>query len=119
MHTTELFDPSPSADTPIACDLSVLDEPRRHKEQFESLFQEREEVRKVEGGLAVRFPGATRYAERALDFISRERKCCPFLTFQVAVEPEQRGVWLYMGGDEPVEDYLTGAFEHTWMDGAS
>ena len=115
MQTTELFDLSPSEDTPIACDLSVLGDPERHKEQFERLFEKRKEVRKVEGGLAVRFPGETRFAEQALDFVSRERKCCPFLTFQIAIAPEGRGVWLYMGGDEEVEDYITSSFEQTWM----
>jgi len=113
MQTTELFDPTPSKDTLIARDLSVLEDPTRHKEQFECLFEKREEVRRIEGGLAVRFPGGTRFAEQALEFVSRERKCCPFLTFQVATAPEGRGVWLYMGGDEEVEDYITGEFDHT------
>ncbi len=115
MQTTDLFDPTPTEDTAIACDLSVLENPARHKEQFERLFEKREEVRKVEGGLAVRFPGGTRFAEQALQFVSRERKCCPFLTFQIAIAPKGRGVWLYMGGDEEVEDYITSAFDHTWM----
>lgn len=115
MRTSELFDPTPSSDTPIACDLTVLDDPEAHKEQFERLFEEREEIRRVDGGLAVRFPGTTRFAEQALDFVSRERQCCPFLTFQIAIAPEGRGVWLYMGGDEQVEDYITSSFEATWM----
>lgn len=115
MQTDELFDPTPSEDTPIACDLSVLDDPRHHKQQFERLFEKREEVQKVDGGLAVRFPGATRFAEQALTFIRRERQCCPFLTFQIAIEPEERGVWLYMGGDEQVENYIASSFEQIWM----
>ena len=115
MQTTELIDPTPSKDTPIACDLSALDNPEHHKIQFERLFEEREEVKRVEGGLAVRFPSETRFAKRAVDFISRERKCCPFLTFQIAIAPEGRGVWLYMGSDESVEDYITSSFEQAWI----
>lgn len=110
MQTFELFDPTPSGDTSIACDPSALDDPRHHKEQFEVLFEDCEEVREVSGGLAFRFPGGFRYAEQVLDYISRERQCCPFLTFEIAIEPEERGVWLYMGGDERVEEYLIGAF---------
>lgn len=115
MHTSDLFDPTPADDTPIACDLSVLDDPNHHKQQFERLFEQREEVRKVDGGIAVRFPGAIRCAEQALAFIQRERQCCPFLTFQIAIEPEERGIWLYMGGDEQVENYITSSFEQIWM----
>lgn len=111
----ELFDPSPSDETPIACDLSVLDDPDHHAERFDELFEEREEVRDVPGGLAVQFPGETSYAERILDFVSRERQCCPFLTFGIAVEPEGRGTWLYMGGNEFVDEYLSEAFDGAWM----
>lgn len=116
MPLSDLFDPSPSPDTPIACDLSVLDDPETHRDHFEALFEEREEIRRVDGGLAVRFPGTMTVADRILDFIRRERQCCPFLTFEVAFEPEEGGVWLYMGGDERVEDYITREFEHTWLE---
>lgn len=111
----ELFDPSPSEETSVACDLSVLDDPDRHAAHFDALFDECEEVREVPGGLAVRFPGEMSYVERILDFVRRERQCCPFLTFGVAVQPERRGTWLYMGGDERVEEYLSEAFEEAWM----
>lgn len=115
MPLSELFDPSPSEETPIACDLSVLDDPEKHRDRFEALFEERKEVRRASGGLAVRFPGTMAVAERILDFISRERRCCPFLTFEVAFEPEERGVWLYMGGNERVENYITREFENAWL----
>lgn len=111
----ELFDPSPSEETPIACDLSVLDDPDHHATHFDELFEEREEVRGVPGGIAFRFPGEMDYADRILDFVRRERQCCPFLTFAIAVEPEGRGTWLYMGGDERVDAYLAEAFGEAWL----
>ena len=111
MSLSELFTPSPSAETPIACDLSVLDDPKEHDRRSNALFDDREEMRRVEGGYALRYPGTMDYAERILDFIERERQCCPFLTFEIAFEPEGRGIWLYFGGDERVENYLTSQFE--------
>jgi hypothetical protein len=110
MLFSELFDPTPSDDTPIACDLSVLDNPERHKQRAEALFEQRVEVREVSSGVALRFPGTMEHAERALDFISRERQCCPFLTFSVTVEPERRGVWLFLGGDEQTASYIQNQF---------
>lgn len=110
MRYSELFDPSPSEDTPIACDLTVLDNQKRHKSHAAKLFGEREEVRKVPGGVALRFPGTMEYAERVLDFISRERQCCPFLTFEVIFEPEERGVWLFLGGGSEAESYIQSQF---------
>lgn len=114
MLYSDLFDPTPSEDTPIACDLSALDDPGQHGAHFKALFEEREELRKAPGGLAVRFPGTMNYAERLLTFVGRERQCCPFLTFGITVEPEERGIWLYMGGDDQVEEYITTAFDEQW-----
>lgn len=115
MALSELFDPSPSDGTPIACDMTALSDPERHAEASETLFMEREAERKVAGGYAFKFPGTMDYAERALAFVSRERQCCPFLTFEIAFEPEGEGVWLYMGGDETVEAYLEREFESAWL----
>lgn len=106
MLYSDLFDPTPSEDTPIACDLTVLNDQQRHKNRAEKLFNEREEIREVSGGVALRFPGTMDHAERILDFISRERQCCPFLTFEIIFEPENRGVWLFMGGDDQAESYI-------------
>ncbi len=114
MHSTDLFDPSPSSDTPIACDLTVLDDPEQHKAHTEALFEEREALRTVSDGVALQFPGTFEYAERVLDFISRERQCCPFLTFELIVEPEERGVWLVLGGDDEVTSYIQNQFEAQW-----
>lgn len=108
MLHSELFNPSPSDDTPIACDLSVLEDPERHKTRSEALFADREEIREVSGGIAIRFSGTMDSAERVLDFVRRERQCCPFLTFEVVFEPEARGVWLVLGGDEEVASYIQG-----------
>ena len=111
MPLSDLFDQSPSDETPIACDLSVLDDPEAHDRRSNALFDDRLEMRRVKGGYALRYPAAMDYAERILDFIRHERRCCPFLTFEIAFEPEGRGIWLYFGGDERVEEYLTSQFE--------
>lgn len=110
MLLDHLFDPTPSDDTTIACDPSkhTQNELEQHDVKVEGLLSDRREVRKVEGGYAFRFPGSWEYAERILDVVRYERKCCPFLTFEVAFEPEARGIWLYIGGDEDVDVYLQG-----------
>lgn len=111
VHLSDLFSRSPARGTPIACDLSVLDAPEEHERVSGELFEEKLALRKVEGGYALRYPGTMDYAERLLGFVGRERQCCPFLTFEIAFEPEGRGIWLYLGGDEQVERYLDEQFE--------
>lgn len=114
MLASNLFDPTPSADTPIACTLSVIDDPESHVAQTKELFTERTEARTVDRGVALRFPGTIGYAERLLDFVRGERQCCPFLTFEIIFEPEERGIWLLLGGDEQVASYIQRQFEAQW-----
>lgn len=80
MLLDELFDPRPSEDTPIACDPSehTEEEFEQHEEKVEGLIADRDEMRKVSGDYAFRFPGTMDYAERILGFVRLERKCCPF-----------------------------------------
>lgn len=111
MTLSDLFSQSPSPETPIACDLSALEDPKQHERDSESLWNERQELREMKDGYALRFPGSMDYAERLLDFVRRERRCCPFLTFQIIFEPEGRRIWLFLGGDERVQAYLSNQFE--------
>jgi hypothetical protein len=114
MLAPSLFDPTPSDDTPIACDLSALDDPERHKTETESLFGDCEEIRVVSDGVALHFPGTMDYAERLLTFIGRERQCCPFLTFELIFEPENRGLWLVLGGNNAAAAYIQDQFDDHW-----
>jgi hypothetical protein len=107
---SDLFDPTPSEDTPIACDLSAIGDREGHVSHAEKLFANRKETREVDGGVALRFPGETSYAERILDFVKGERQCCPFLTFGITFEPEERAIWLFLGGGEQAESYIKDQF---------
>lgn len=115
MQISDLFDPTPSDTTSIACDLSAIDDQERHKSDTEALFSERRETRTVDRGVALQFPGTMDYAKRVLRFIRSERQCCPFLTFEMIFEPEKRGLWLVLGGDEKATSYIQHQLDAHWM----
>lgn len=108
-----LFNQSPSRESSIERDPSALSdvERRQHEARARRLFEEKREVRDVLDGIAVQFPGTMAHAERALDFIRYERRCCSFLTFDLAFEPEARAIWLYIGGDERAQAYVDHWYE--------
>ena len=55
-------------------------------------------------GYALRFdPGAFDAVAR---FVANERKCCPFLTLELTVEPQSGPVWLRMTGPEGLRPAL-------------
>lgn len=110
MPIADFLDTSLSADLPIACDTSAIDDPEAHDRSTNALLSKREEMRKIDGGLAFRYPGTIDYARRILDFVEHERRCCPFLTFEIVFESESRAIWLVMGGDGRVEAFVESQF---------
>jgi hypothetical protein len=94
-----------SAETPLACNLKALtaEERKAHKDRTERLFKTAK-VSPIKSGYAVAFP-ATLWSEAAL-WVELERKCCPFLRFQLESAPEGQGVVMRLTGGPGVKQFL-------------
>jgi hypothetical protein len=64
------------------------------------LMEGRQETRELPDGYAVRFPGDDAWAARLLAFITAERACCRFFTFELSFEPGPGPLWLRLRGPE-------------------
>jgi hypothetical protein len=71
------------------------------RQLFASLVQERAEL---PNGYAYRF--ASDAWQLVARFIANERKCCPFLTFELMVSADAGPVWLRMTGPEGTREVL-------------
>jgi len=99
-------DPTP-ADLPLACVPGAIPAAERpdHLSLTRRLFGgEARERREIPGGYAFRFdPGALADLAR---FVENERRCCPFLTFEVAAPAPHDAVWLRLTGPEGTRTFL-------------
>lgn len=93
--------------TPLACAADAIPPTERsaHFALLRRLFGgaalEREALPE---GYAFRFaPGDF---EEVARFVANERKCCPFLTFEITVSPSEESVWLRMTGPEGTRAFL-------------
>ncbi len=69
------------------------------------LFHERAEVRTaLPNGYAIRF--APDALEAVARFVANERKCCPFMSFELALTPASGPLWLRMTGPEGTRSVL-------------
>ncbi|HEY7546633.1 MAG TPA: hypothetical protein VID27_17210 [Blastocatellia bacterium] len=95
-------------ETPIMCRLDALtaEERERHLALWKRLQQSHEEIREITDGYAIRFPGDARYLLDIAEFVSRERRCCPFFTFEIEAAGEDKPVWLRLRGGEGVKEFL-------------
>lgn len=92
---------------PIACVPSAIPREARaaHFSLARHLFTELAEAREpLTDGYAFRFPdhAMTSIAQ----FVDNERRCCPFMRFEISVLPDSGGVWLRMSGPEGTRSVL-------------
>ena len=95
-------------ESPMACDMSAIDPSLRahHIDTGGLLFRAVAEIKEVADGYAFRLPNDSDVLQKAAEFISLERLCCPFLGFSLEVEPEGGPVWLRLTGREGVKAFI-------------
>src|SRR5438093_12522526 len=91
---------------PVACCLS--DEELRKREatllaEFKSALSAIEEL---EDGYAFRIPGDKKWIVLAAELIAAERECCPFLKFELVVEPRMGPATVRMTGPAGTKEFL-------------
>lgn len=69
------------------------------------LFHERAAERTaLPNGYVIRFPPDA--LEAVARFVTNERKCCPFMSFEMTLAPESGPLWLRMTGPEGTRSVL-------------
>ncbi len=95
----------PQNELPIACNLSASEQVSRGDE-IAGIFKEVQQVNELADGYAFRFPGSEIWPARLVQFITGERNCCPFFTFELLFEPNQGPIWLKIRGPQGVKDFI-------------
>lgn len=95
-------------ESPFVCDLTALDaaQRRRYAAVLAQLRQSVEMVVELPNGLAFRHPADPATLLAIAEFISLERRCCPFLNFDLEVVIADGPAWLRLTGPEGVKAFL-------------
>jgi hypothetical protein len=94
----------------IACLLSEREYAIRGEELAAGIFAAVEGVAELPDGYGYRFSGDGAQLEPLLAFIEAERRCCPFLTFELAFAPHGGPIWLRLRGSPQVKAFIAEAF---------
>ncbi len=98
---------SAAASVPLACvpDAIPAEERSDHFARARKLFLQLAKERKdLAGGYEFRFDASS--LTEVSRFIENERKCCPFMTFELEVAPDLGPLWLSMTGPDGTRDVL-------------
>jgi len=94
------------AEEPFACNLNALTPSERnaHLDVSRRLLGAVQETRELPNGYAFRLPPDALVT--AAQWVSRERKCCPFFTFEIEVARSGGPVWLRLTGRDGIKPFI-------------
>lgn len=95
-----------TSDRELACRLPDEEQDRQWEDVASEVHDAVEETRELEDGYAFRFPGSDEWFRTLAEYALYERGCCPFVHFELALEPEGGTAWLRMRGGEDVKRFV-------------
>lgn len=93
---------------PVACCHGVFTKDQRvkYKSIWEELGKRRLGITELKTGYQYQFPGDPETLGLVNEWVSMERKCCPFLTFSVIASDVDEPVLLQLTGDAVAKAFL-------------
>lgn len=95
---------------PIACNLTDPEFRERRAALLQTFQSAVLETKELGDGYAYRFPSETTWIAELAKLIAMERECCPFLQFNLRIEPAAGPIWLELTGPEGTKDFLRDLF---------
>ena len=101
-----------AVEIPIACDLDAIaaTDRLRYNELRAMLRPAAVGNRELPDGIAIQISTERMALAQVAEWISFERKCCPFLEFRIDVAPKSGPVWVSLTGRTGVKEFLAQAF---------
>ncbi len=99
-----------SAVLPIACSLPEPELVERGEEITTSILSEVQQRIELPDGYEFLFPGTDALAAKLLQFITQERDCCRFFTFELIFDPNLGPIRLRLRGPEGTKEFIEGSF---------
>jgi hypothetical protein len=95
------------------CNLKELSaqERQRHHELTMKLASARLETKELADGYAFRLAGESVTLAELAEWVTAEKKCCPFFDFVVEAERDGGALWLKLRGREGVKAFIQSAFD--------
>jgi hypothetical protein len=94
------------------CNLNAFStiERARYTDLVEQLRSAVIETRELADGFEFRISGERLSPRGIVEWIMLERKCCPFIVFDLRFEADQGSVWLALSGGTGVKDLIRSEF---------
>lgn len=94
------------------CNLKALspEERQRHHELTMKLAEARLDTKELADGYAFRLGGEMVSVAELAEWVTAERKCCPFFDFEIEAERDGGPLWLKLRGRDGVKAFIQSEF---------
>ena len=93
---------------PITCTLPIDELNRRKSFELKELVEGSLRVQELENGYELDFPSDDAWFTNLTSFIATERRCCPFLHFELVILPDHAPLSMRVLGSAEVEEFVRG-----------
>jgi hypothetical protein len=94
-------------DPPVVCTLTPAERQERRDDLLPGLLRHAAERVELSTGYRFRFDGEPGILSRIAGVVERERQCCRFFRFQIALEPDLGPITLDVSGHADAKAFLT------------
>jgi hypothetical protein len=97
-----------SSESSFACNLAAIDRTQRERHQILLRHWTRaiQAMEELPNGYTFRFAPDDALWLMLAEFITLERRCCPFLAFSLTLEPDNGPMRLHLTGGDEVKQFL-------------
>ena len=99
----------------IACDLTVFPSEKRnsHEEESLSIVKNAKRINELKDGYSFYHDYSDETFTSIAKWITGESKCCPFFTFELALEPIEKSyeIALRLRGSKEIKQFLKSGFQ--------
>ena len=99
-----------SMNLPVACSLTEPELQERRSTVLQKFRGAVVEVKETPEGYTFRLPSDGAWLLEVANLVDVERRCCPFLRFQITVEAGGGPTWLELSGPEGAKEFLREMF---------
>src|SRR6266542_785678 len=103
-------------DSPLVCNMDVFTptEREKHIQSTTQLYQSVQSIHEAENGYEFIFPNESEIVTELGEFISNERRCCPFLEFTLKITSKDVPISLLLTGPDGTQEFLHAEFSEAF-----
>ncbi len=90
----------------VQCSLTAAEEMERKEELKEEIFSKTIRTEEIQNGFVFFFEQDLELLKIAMEYVLKEKACCPFFKFDISILPFDQGFAIQLSGSEEAKEFI-------------